>query len=169
MRKFLGVLIVAAVAFGGWKIYLYWQGFDPNETGGHSGGGTASGPMGEIGGVMDMQSEIQGGGGKSGSGRSGGRVVPPVNADQLPGLPPKLEPSLQIALKQGARGLRIWLKNYRGYVQDPRLAWIELDYAVLVAQKDPAEAKRVFAEVKSRVAPGSPVYGRIKQLEKTYE
>jgi hypothetical protein len=40
---------------------------------------------------------------------------------------------------------------------------------VLLAQSSPGEARREFAKVKSRVPPGSPVYNRVKQLEKTYE
>ena len=88
---------------------------------------------------------------------------------QLPGLAQSLEPTLQAAEKQGAAGLRKWLKEYNRFVQDPRKAWIELDYCVMVAREDPAEAKRVFAEVKKRTPPSSPVWPRIKQLEKTYE
>lgn len=87
----------------------------------------------------------------------------------LPGLPSTLETSLQAAQKQGAAGLRPWLKQYRSYLQDPRLAQIELDYVVMVASSDPAEAKRVFDGVKSRVQPGSPMYDRVKKLEKTYQ
>ena len=92
-----------------------------------------------------------------------------VVGDQLPGLAPKLEPSLQAAKKQGAVGLRNWLKTYNQSVEDPRKAWIELDYCVAVARQDPAEAKRVFAAVKDRLPPSSPVWPRMKQLEKTYE
>jgi hypothetical protein len=54
-------------------------------------------------------------------------------------------------------------------VQDPRKAWIELDYCIAVAREDPAEAKRAFASVKNRTPQSSPVWPRIKQLEKTYE
>ena len=92
-----------------------------------------------------------------------------VIGDQLPGLPYKLEPTLQAARKQGAAGLRNWLKTYGQSVEDPRKAWIELDYCVAVAREDPAEAKRVFAAVKERTPPSSPVWPRMKQLEKTYE
>ena len=80
-----------------------------------------------------------------------------------------LENTLAKAQQSGAAGLREWLNQYRRYVADPRLAWIELDYCVLVARENPTEARRIFAEVKARVAPTSPVYPRIKQLEKTYE
>jgi uncharacterized protein involved in exopolysaccharide biosynthesis len=89
--------------------------------------------------------------------------------DTLPGLPYQLEQSLQEARKQGAAGLRNWLKLHGASVEDPRKAWIELDYCVAVAREDPAEARRVFASVKDRIGPASPVWPRMKQLEKTYE
>ena len=92
-----------------------------------------------------------------------------VNGDQLPGLSYKLEDSLQAARKQGAAGLGNWLKTYGQQVEDPRKAWIELDFCVAVARQDPAEARRVFAQVKERTPPSSPVWSRIKQLERTYE
>jgi len=93
----------------------------------------------------------------------------PVDPRSLPGLPQKLEPTLEAAQKQGAAGLRTWLKTYDRSVQDPRKAWIELDYCVLIAREDPAEAKRIFASVKGRIPHNSPIWPRIKQLEKTYE
>ena len=92
-----------------------------------------------------------------------------VIGDQLPGLPYQLETSLQNARKQGATGLRNWLKAHGQSVEDPRKAWIELDYCIAVARQDTAEAKRVFAKVKERTPPSSPVWPRIKQLEKAYE
>jgi hypothetical protein len=92
-----------------------------------------------------------------------------VMGDQLPGLPYQLEASLQTARKQAATGLRNWLKSNSRSVEDPRKAWIELDFCVAVAREDPAEAKRVFASVKERIGPASPVWARMKQLEKTYE
>ena len=48
--------------------------------------------------------------------------------------------------------MRNWLKTYGQSVEDPRKAWIELDYCVAVAREDPAEARRVFAAVKERIA-----------------
>jgi hypothetical protein len=92
-----------------------------------------------------------------------------VVGDSLPGLPFKLETSLQTARSKGAVGLRTWLKANGQSVEDPRKAWIELDYCVAVARQDPAEAKRVFAQVKERTPPSSPVWPRMKQLEKAYE
>jgi hypothetical protein len=93
----------------------------------------------------------------------------PVDSSVLAGLPPGLEASLQTAQKQGAAGLRNWLKAYRIHVKDPRLAAIELDYVVLVGAADIKEARRVFDAVKQRTPTNSPVYPRIKQLEKTYK
>ena len=92
-----------------------------------------------------------------------------VMGDSLPGLPSSLEPSLQTARQRGAAGLRNWLKTNGASVEDPRKAWIELDFCVAVAREDPAEARRVFASVKERIGPASPVWPRMKQLEKTYE
>lgn len=89
---------------------------------------------------------------------------------QLPGLPSyQLEKSLQAAKTQGAVGLGNWLKAYDRVVQDPRKAWLQLDYCVLISRQDVVEARRVFAEVKQRTSPSSPVWPRIKKLEKTYE
>jgi len=92
----------------------------------------------------------------------------PVGA-LLPGPPPKLEPALEAAQQQGAAGLRDFLAANGKNVADPRLAWIQLDYVLVVAPGDPAEARKVFAEVKARLRSDSPVYTRMKQLEKTYE
>ena len=100
-----------------------------------------------------------------------GRAPPPAAATPavLPGLPVGLETSLQTAHKQGAAGLKNWLKTYRPYVTDPRLAAIELDYVVMVGAGNIKEARQVFASVKQRTPANSPVYPRIKQLEKNYQ
>ena len=87
----------------------------------------------------------------------------------LSGLPANLEPSLQAAQKQGAAGLKNWLKLYRPYVSDPRLAALELDYIVLISSSNPQEARQLFAAVKQRTPTNSPVFPRVKQLEKTYQ
>ena len=92
-----------------------------------------------------------------------------ASGDQLPGLPPKLQPVLEAAQQRGAAGLRDFLAANGKNVADPRLAWIQLDYVLVVAQSDPAEARKVFAQVKQRLTPASPVYTRMQQLEKTYE
>jgi len=92
-----------------------------------------------------------------------------VVGEQLSGVPYPLESSLATARSQGAVGLRNWLKVYGSKIQDPRKAWIELDYCVLISRADPSEARRVFAEVKNRTPESSHVWPRIKQLEKTYQ
>jgi hypothetical protein len=91
-----------------------------------------------------------------------------VVGDQLPGMPSTFNQSLQAAQAQGAAGLRNWLKTYGRSVQDPRKAWIELDYCVAVSHDDPSEARKVFAQVKERTPATSPVFPRIKQLEQAY-
>ena len=92
-----------------------------------------------------------------------------VMGDSLPGLPSKLDASLKAAQARGAAGLRNWLKANGASVEDPRKAWIELDFCVAVAREDPAEARRVFAAVKERIGPASAVWPRMKQLERAYE
>jgi hypothetical protein len=94
---------------------------------------------------------------------------PEIPDDQLSGMLPSLQPALNAARERGAPGLRDFLTTYGNTISDPRRASIELDYAVLVAPSNPSEARRVFAKVKGRVQSNSPVYNRMKQLEKTYE
>jgi|SRR5580700_1423635 hypothetical protein len=89
--------------------------------------------------------------------------------ESLPGMPYDLQKTYEIAQKNGATGIGNWLKAYGAKVQDPRKAWIELDYVVAIAAKDPVEAKKVFADVKARVPASSPVYKRVKELESTYD
>jgi hypothetical protein len=132
--KLIAALIILAVLYGGWHLFLYWDKVSHEEQ------------------VAQKQAVAQ-------------AIIP----EQLPGLAQSFEPTLQAAQKQGAAGLRNWLKTYDRVVQDPRKAWIELDYCVLVARENPAEARRVFASVKDRTGPASPVYPRVKQLEKTYQ
>jgi hypothetical protein len=87
----------------------------------------------------------------------------------LPGMPYQLEPTLDAAQKRGASGLKEWLKVYGPKIEDPRKAWIQLDYVELVSREDPAEARRLFADVKNRTPKTSPIVPRIKKLEKTYD
>jgi hypothetical protein len=94
---------------------------------------------------------------------------PEIPDDQLSGMPSSLQPSLTAARQRGAAGLKDFLTAYANTINDPRRASIELDYVVLVAPSNPSEARRIFAKVKGRLQPNSPVYDRMKQLEKTYE
>jgi len=132
--KLIAALIIVAVLYGGWNLFLYWDK------------------------VKNEKESIR---------KEEAAAV--VTENSLPGLPYGLEQSLQAAKRQGAASLKNWLKTYGNSVQDPRKAWIELDYCVMIARDDPAEARRVFATVRERTGPASPVWPRIKQLAPTYE
>ncbi len=93
-----------------------------------------------------------------------------VNAgDELPGVPRELEEPLRRARSAGGKALGQWLAKNERKLHDPRLGWIQLDYVVLIAPSDLAGARKVFKQVKERTDPSSPVYQRVKQLEKTFE
>ena len=94
-----------------------------------------------------------------------------INPERLPGLPSQLETRLREAQAAGPAAFRTfidWIKQYPE-VKDPRLAWIELDYVVMLSPSDPVAAKKLFAEIKKRTPPDSPIMPRIRSLEKTYE
>lgn len=139
MKALIAIVIIAAAAMVGWQVYTYWTDIEAKDN-------------------KDKKTAVV-------------ETVasPEVSGNQLPGMVPSLEASLDSAQKLGATGLRNWLTRYGKTVKDPRLAWIELDYVVLVTREDTAEAKKVFARVKQRIQPNSPVYPRIKKLERTYE
>jgi hypothetical protein len=92
-------------------------------------------------------------------------VVP----ESLPGMPSQLDQSLRTAKEKGPAAFRAWFNTYERQLADPRRAWIELDLCVALARENPAEAKRIFAGVKGRVPPASPVWPKMKELEKTFE
>ncbi len=97
------------------------------------------------------------------------QAAPVVVGEQLPGMPYQYENSYQAAQRQGSAAIKTWLDTYGSKVDDPRKAWIQLDYCVMIARDNTEEAKRIFAEVKARTKPSSPVYPRVKQLARTYE
>ena len=133
-KGLITVLIIAVVAFGGWKLFQYWEQVENDKEA--------------------KQKEA---------------AADVVDPNALPGLPPQLQTSLQAAQQQGPSVLANWLKMYGRSVQDPRKAWIELDYVVMITRDNPQEARRIFAEVKERTPPASPVWPRIHQLEKSYQ
>lgn len=92
-----------------------------------------------------------------------------VDPNTLQGVPYELQDSLQAAEHNGEVSLGGWLKLYGSRLQDPRKAWVELDYVVMLTRDDPKEAKRIFEEVKDRTQPNSPVWPRVQGMEKTYE
>lgn len=97
------------------------------------------------------------------------RASRPLDPRQLPGMPYQLEDSLAKAQQGGGRAMREWLDAYGSQLQDPRLAWIQLDYCRLLILDNPNEAKQIFNAVKERTPTNSPVFPRIKQVEKTFE
>jgi hypothetical protein len=92
-----------------------------------------------------------------------------VIPEQLPGVPYELENALQAATAHGADGLGAFLKQYGSRLQDPRKAWLQMDYCQMLAREDTADAKRLFAEIKARTPSNSPVWPRVKQLEKIFQ
>ena len=94
-----------------------------------------------------------------------------IDPETLPGLPYQLQQRWIEARRGGPAEIKNFIQIAKRHpdMKDPRLAWIELDYVVAVTSIDPIEAKKVFREVKKRVPPESPVYPRIKVLEKAYE
>ena len=92
-----------------------------------------------------------------------------LNPAYLSGMPSQLETSYQQAQKQDNAAMRAWLKTYGNSLQDPRKAWIELDFCVAITREDPTEARRIFKSVKERTPANSPIQPRLKQLEKSYE
>lgn len=94
-----------------------------------------------------------------------------IDGTSLPGMDQRLTKSLNEATALGVKGLKTWLDQNRNspLLKDPRLAWIELDYAVLLSSENPAEARKIFARVKERTPADSPIQPRLQQLQKTFE
>ena len=96
------------------------------------------------------------------------KVLKVVKGEQLAGMPWELDDSLQKATQRGDKALGEWLARNGPRIDDPRLAWIQLDYCVLLSRSSPNEAKAIFAEVWDRTPTNSPVYPRLRQLEGTF-
>ncbi len=92
-----------------------------------------------------------------------------VTGESLAGMPSQLEHGLRAAKERGAVAFQTWFKANERLLADPRKAWIELELCVAMTRENPAEAKRIFARVKSRVPPSSPVWSRVKELERVFE
>lgn len=93
----------------------------------------------------------------------------PFDPKNLPGMPWTLEQSWEQASKAGVSAMSNWFALYGSRVEDPRLAWIQLDYCLKLALVNPRDARELFALVKDRTPTNSPVYPRIKQLENTFQ
>lgn len=94
-----------------------------------------------------------------------------INPDTLPGLPWQLVQKLRDAQQAGPASVKNFIEYCKRSpeVKDPRLAWIELDYVVMITSTDPVEAKKIFHEVKKRTPEDSPIVPRLKSMEKNYE
>jgi len=94
-----------------------------------------------------------------------------INPDTLAGLPHQLQNKVREAQQAGPETFKRFIDSCKRFpdVKDPRLAWMELDYMVMISSTDPVEAKRIFFDVKKRTPTDSPIYPRIKALEKSYE
>ena len=94
-----------------------------------------------------------------------------IDPRKLPGLPQQLESKLDEAQRGGLVKFKVFIDGIKQLkdVKDPRLAWIELDYVVMLSHSNPVEAKKLFWEIKKRTPENSPIYPRIRTLEKTYE
>jgi hypothetical protein len=92
-----------------------------------------------------------------------------VDPQSLSGMPQAWEAQYKSATNGGLKTWTTWMKMYGQHVDDPRRAWIELDYLVEISLSDPQEARSIFAAVKDRTPTNSPVYPRLLQLEKTYQ
>ena len=133
------IVIIALVLWGGYALWEKWQSYDTKQ--------------------VEQQKQEE--------------KVTSLNPDTLPGMPPAFIESYKKAEEASKKGditaLRNWLKIYGQRVDDPRRAWIELDYMVLISKSDPQEAKKIFADIKGRIPEDSPIMPRVKLLEKTYQ
>ncbi len=145
MRKLVGFLLIVAAIYGGWQLYLYYKDVE-TQTNAANGVATPAAPT-----------------------PAAPAADPVIPQESLAGLPPSLEGPLKAAYQQGPAAIGAWLKKYRYAVKDPRLAAIELDYVTLLYQRDPVEAKKIYLSVKARTPANSPLYARVKKLEKAYE
>jgi hypothetical protein len=103
------------------------------------------------------------------SGNREKETVVEVRAENLPGIPPHLHSTYQAARDKGPNVMREWLKVHGDKLKDPAKGWIELDFCVAVYRYNPSEARRIFNEVKERTQESSPVWPRVKEMERTFQ
>ncbi len=92
-----------------------------------------------------------------------------VSGDSLPGMPSHLDAGCRAAKDKSPAAFRAWFNAHEKELSDPRKAWIELDLCVAVRRDSPTVAKEIFARVQKRVPPSSPVWPRMKELEKAFQ
>lgn len=142
IRKLIGLLLIIGALLGLKELHRYWEQVKTQQE------------------TKDRLS--------TGGTHTPAPAAPTVAPGGMPSLPPSLEASLQEAKRQSPAALKLWIEKHRPYVQDPRLADVELDYVVLIGARNYVEAKKIFHAVKQRTPTNSPVYPRIRQLEKNY-
>jgi len=95
-----------------------------------------------------------------------------IDPDQLPGLPSQFKARLRDVQQNGDPAVfKRFIdacKSQPG-VADPRLAWMELDYVVMLSASNPVEARKIFRAIKKRTPEDSPIMPRIRLMEKHYE
>jgi hypothetical protein len=89
--------------------------------------------------------------------------------ERLPGVPPELEQGLRAVQQKGPAAVQSWLKTYGSLIQDPRKAWIELEYAKAIVRDNPAAARKIFNDVRDRTPPASPLWPHLKAVEKSFQ
>jgi hypothetical protein len=94
-----------------------------------------------------------------------------INPENLPGLPWQLVQKLRDAQQAGPASVKNFIEYCKRVpdAKDPRLAWVELDYVVLITSTDPVEARKIYHEVKKRTPEDSPIQPRLKTMAKNYE
>jgi hypothetical protein len=110
MKIAIGILILALVGFGAFKLWEYWDSTEQNKA------------------APDPTASVQ--------------------PQGLQGLPQALEQPLQEAQAKGPEAFREFIDNIKKspLVKDPRLAWIELDYVVMLAGKIPPRRRKFSAK-----------------------
>jgi hypothetical protein len=92
-----------------------------------------------------------------------------IKEENLPGMPYQLQASYDAARTRGPTAVRDWLKAYGHVIHDPRKGWIELQYCISIVRDNPAEARRIFVEIKKRTQQSSPIWPTLRKYEKTFE
>jgi hypothetical protein len=92
-----------------------------------------------------------------------------VSPESLPGMPEQLQAGFHAAKSKSPAAFSAWFKANESELTDPSKAWVELDLCIAIRRDNPVEAKAIFARVKKRIPPSSPVWPRMKELENAFE
>ena len=119
--------------------------------------------------IMDKYRSVQTQSGNSPAQSTTAPAPAPASAGPLPGMPDRLQASLDAAQSQGPAAMKRWLDANAKHVQDPALGNIELEYAVMVSRQNFAGAREIYRKVKARTPANSPLQPKLKRLAATYE